>query len=315
MATGRGGFALIGVLWLVVLIAVIGLEFSLQARGITRRVANAADHSIAMAAAEGGLAYAQEALSQRLQSIERVPLGDGRLTDPWLEPGRFLTDTLEVGEAFVLVTLRDVGSMLNLNRIGEGELRALLAALRIDDGDADRIAQAVLDWRDVDDLRRARGAEREEYIEADAPVLPANGPFGSVDELRRVIGVTAEVYGRISPFLTVVGSGRVNPNSAPVEVLSALPGMSDELLAEILRRRRSGEPVTDVLSMTTGLTEGARESVRRALPTLMSRLTTGTEEVVVASEAWREGASTRAVARAVAVRVREAVFMTERSLR
>lgn len=317
VAIGRGedGFALIGVLWLVVLVAVVGLDFALQARGITRRVANTADHSVAAAAAESGLAHAVEALQRRLGEGAEIPLGDGRLLDPWLEPGRFLGDTIEVADARVVVRLRDVGTMVNLNRASEGELRSLFAALRVDDGEADRVAQAVLDWRDPDRLRRERGGDREEYLQADAPRLPADGPFGRVDELLHVRGVTPELFERVAPFLTVHGSGRVNAATAPVEVLSALPGMSDELLAEIVRRRRSGEPVTDLFSMTAGLDEGARARVRQALPFLVSRLSAGTEEVLAVAEASVGSRSAVAVATGVVVRVADDALLTDVRIR
>ena len=297
----RGGYALIGVLWLVVLISVLGLELAVEARRIANRVTNAADQSLHLAAAESGVVRVREILARRL--VEEIAVGGATQLDPWTQVGRFAPDTLEIGEARVVVTLRDVGSMLHLNRASEQELRRLFAAVRVDDGDADRLAQTILDWRDVDELRRGRGAEREEYVERGAAVLPRNGPFASVAELRRVEHMTDEIFRRVEPFLTVEGSGRINPASAPAEVLSALPGMSDNLLSLILRRRASGGPVSDLLSLTADLDPPAREAIRQVLPQLTARLASSTEEVLVRSEAYRDGSPVRGVATAVIVRV------------
>jgi general secretion pathway protein K len=57
--------------------------------------------------------------------------------------------------------------------------------------------------------------------------VPRNGPFLAVDELRLLIGVTPALFERIRPLLTVYSrSGRINPLTAPAEVIRSLPGIS-----------------------------------------------------------------------------------------
>jgi general secretion pathway protein K len=282
---------------------------------MTRQVINRADYSIARAAAEAGLLHAEDRLVSRLREVDRMSFGAESVLDPWFDPARLVSDAPPVGDATCSIQLEDAGSRLDLNAAGEQELRRLMAAARVDGGDADRLAQAIMDWKDLDDLRRARGAEREEYVQADAPVLPANGPFGSVEELRQVMGMTEEAYRRMAPFLTVGGSGRINVSAAPSEVISALPGMSDDLLGLILRARARGGTVPDLLTLTSDLDEGARAAFQDNLPALLSRVTTSTQEVRVESTWSRPASSVRVLATATMVRAQGAVFVVDRSVR
>lgn len=315
VAGDRRGFALIGALWIVVVLTLIGLDFSLRSRAMTRRVLNATDHSIGLAAADAGLLYAEDRLRALLRASRQVGMGSEPLPDPWRDPGRLLGDTIELGEGRALVRLSDAGTRLHLNRASEAELRALMTALRIDDGDADRAAQRIMDWRDIDDFRRGRGAEREEYVRADAPVLPANGAFRSVGELRFVLGVTPDLFERVAPHLTVMGSGRINLAAAPPEVVAALPGMSDDLLRLVMRARSRAGPMPDLLSLTSDLDDRSREALSANLPLLLSRITTETAEVLIRSEGWPAGGSVRVGVATVAVRASDAAFLVERTVR
>lgn len=312
-ARGRGGFALLGALWLLVLLSAVGLEFALQARSMTARAINAADHAVARAAAEGCMAHARAALEERLLRSEQLATTGVELLDPWREPSRLLEDTLEVGEARCVARLSDAGVRLHLNRASEDDLRRLLGALAVDASDADEVAQSILDWRDMDGFRRTRGAEAGEYVEDDRPVLPANGPFGAVEDLAWVRGVTPRVYQRVEPHLTVSGSGRINLAAAPAEVMASLPGMSDDLLALILRARRSGAPVGDLLALSADLDPTARERLRRDLPALLGRVVGETEEVLVGVEAWVPGGAARVRARGVVVRSGASALLVERA--
>jgi general secretion pathway protein K len=315
-AGDRSGFALLGVLWLVVLVTIVGLDFSLRARAITQRVASAADQSMARAAAEGCLVHAEAQLRLRLERAIGASTGSLEALDPWRQPGAIANDTVDIGDARCHVTFEDAGERLHLNRAGEDELRELMVRLRLDTGDADRLAQAILDWRDPDDLRRGRGAEREEYMQAESPVLPRNAAFTSVDEVRLVLGMTERVYARVRPALNTLGSGRVNLSAAPPEGIAALPGMSESLLVLILRARAEQGVVPDLLTLSNELDEPAREQLRGNLVGLVSRLTNTTQEIIVRSRGWTPGGALSVTATALAVRgAGTSVFLTERRLR
>jgi len=250
----RQGFALIAALWLMVALSVVALALGLRARDRRVSAGNVQEDAEAGAAAEAGVAHARALLERRLSGFSALAPG----IDPWQDLSSVVApDSQAVGDAWFRVRLRDAGAALNLNRCSEDELRRLLSALRIDAGNADRIAQAAMDWRDPDPLRRARGAERDDYVRAGAAELPSDAPFGSVEEFRRVRGVSEQVFRRASPYLTILGSGQVNLAAAPREVLLSLPGMTEESAAAVLRRQRRGmalASLADLGSLSNPLT-------------------------------------------------------------
>lgn len=310
----ESGFALIGALWLMVILSVVGLEFAIQARAMTALAIDASEKASARAAAAGCLEYARDVLAERVRRTQGLGAGAPALLDPWRDPGRLIDDTVKVGDARCVVYLEDAGARLNLNQASEDDLRRLFTALHVDASQADKVAQTLLDWRDADDFRRARGAERAEYVKAGAPVLPRNGPFASVQEMRLVQGMTEELFKRVEPFLTVEGPGRVNLSSAPVEVIESLPGMSPELLALVLRARRSGGGIGDLLTLSADLPPQAQEQLRSNLPALLPRVTTETVDVLAQADAWAAGSPVHAEGRGLLVRSGDAVFLVDRRI-
>jgi len=115
------------------------------------------------------------------------------------------------------------------------------------------LTQAILDWIDPDELPRVGGGEREEYIREEMAVLPPNRPLASLDELRYVLGMTPEIFEQAAPYLTLSGS-RINVNAAPEPVLLAIPVVTPELAAQLVRDRDSGilpRDADDLLPKTT----------------------------------------------------------------
>lgn len=62
---------------------------------------------------------------------------------------------------------------------------------------------------------------------------------GTLYNLRQVPGIDSAVATRLGPFVTVRGTGTVNVNAAPAEVLRTLPGISDEGVFLLMGRRVS----------------------------------------------------------------------------
>lgn len=286
---GEGGFALLAAMWLLVALSLVGLELSQQARNRRLSALNLVERTQAVAAAQAGIEQAHGHLAYRLSSSPQLSRRATPL-DPWHDLDTILPDTVALSDGLrFVVRVRDVGTALNLNRVTEDELRGLFIALRMDAGEADRLAQCILDWRDPDDLHRARGAERDAYLAANAPALPRNGPFQTLTELRFVRGMTADVYHRAVPFLTLSGSGQVNLNTADRPVLLALPGMTEEAVAVLLRLRRQRSGVGSLADLERQLSPGARRVLVAALPQVLTLATTETREVEVTSEGWLPG--------------------------
>ena len=86
----------------------------------------------------------------------------------------------QIGPGWVEVTVEDEARRLDLNAPGvEVPLGRLLHRLGLDQG----VADALADWTDRDDVERPHGAERDWYRRHVPPLVPPNGPLGSVGEL------------------------------------------------------------------------------------------------------------------------------------
>jgi general secretion pathway protein K len=248
----RRGFALLAAIWLVVAIATVALQFALDARERRLLGINTAERGRGRAAAIGALNASQAALEAAIRQgpgtgNARVALMRG--SDPWLDADSIFSGVMLVDSIPVEVQTLDLGTQLNINSMGEQQLRTFFSFALRDFATADRIAQAILDWRDADSIPRSNGAERDDYLRDGLLALPTNQTFREVSDLLAVRGVTPEIYARVSPYLTTRGSGVINVNSADTVVLRAIPGMTDQMLAQILSQRGNGRRISSLNSV------------------------------------------------------------------
>jgi general secretion pathway protein K len=127
------------------------------------------------------------------------------------------------GDSMVYISIRDELGKVNLNQAPETLLSALFVSAGIDEGTAAALADAVADFRDVDDFRRPHGAEESDYRRAGIPWGPANAPFQTVEQLQQVLGMTHEIYDRVAGYLTIYSTGNtINPSAADADLASTL---------------------------------------------------------------------------------------------
>jgi general secretion pathway protein K len=248
----RRGFALLAAIWLIVAIATVALQFALEARERRLLGINTAERGKGRAAAIGALNASQAALEAALRQVPGA--GNARTTglrraDPWLDADSIFAGVILVDSIPVEVQTLDLGTQLNINSMTEGQLRGFFGFALKDFATSDRLSQAILDWRDADSMPRSNGAERDDYIRDGRLALPTNQTFREVSDLLNVAGMTPEIYDRVSPYLTTRGSGVVNVNSADTLVLRAVPGMTDEVLNQILSQRSMGRRITNLNSV------------------------------------------------------------------
>lgn len=173
----------------------------------------------------------------------------------------------------------------DINHGSAEALVRLLQELDVSRRDAEAIAGAMVDWRDEDNDRSQPGAEALDYRRDGLPP-PGNRDFVAREEFRSVLGVTAEIYDAVAPYLTVYGADDVAPVFAPPVLLEALD-MSASDRGRILRERRSR---TGSAQLAEG-TEFDRDPGARYAIFLEARTPGGAEmrrEIVIAAPA--EGA-------------------------
>ena len=221
------GIALIAVLWLTVLLTVIASSFAFSMRSEALAARNTLSLAQARAVADG--------------AIERVAFELMRprvAADAWNPDGA--PHVWNDGEIAVTATAVDEAARIDLNAGQEPLLKGLLQNVGgLDSESAQRVLEAILDWRDADDLRRPNGAEAADYRAAGLKYVPSNAPFESVGELQRVLGVTPVLMAKIANELTVYSRQTgINPATAPREVLLALPTITPEQVDTFIAARR-----------------------------------------------------------------------------
>lgn len=233
------GIALIVVLWVLVLLTIVVGVYAVLARTEGLQARYLFDTTAARYAAEAGLHRA--AFELRNPDMETRWVADGRAY------------RVPFGDAEVEIRIADETGRVDLNNAEEAFLAELFVAQGVEEQEAIFMAAAIADWRDTDDLMRLYGAEIDEYVAAGYPYGPANEPFGTVEELQQVIGMTYPLFQQVEPLLTVDGGREVNPAFAPVEVLALLPDMDRELAELFVEEREMAHPAdVNALMMPNG---------------------------------------------------------------
>ena len=257
---GAGGFVLVAVLILLVVLSLLAAGVATTAE---RAVREAADDQERFQS-ELDQVSTRETLLVMLASHRRTLAG---LRPEYLPPfavgsemDEDVSDWLPAGDELrfdgrpyaglgrTRFALQDDRGQVSLNWAPEAIRHAAYAALGAPPEQWRRLDDLRLDYQDADDLRRLDGAEADEYRERGLPA-PANRPLASPLELRRVPEWRellaplddAEVLRRFS----VTRELSINLNTAPAEVLAALPGM-DRAQAERIVALRELAPIASI---------------------------------------------------------------------
>ncbi len=254
----RRGVAMLAAIWLVLVISAAVMEFSLVAADRRALGVVASDRGRSYAATLGAMQTMQSRLDQALiqTSINGAPAAT-RQGDAWLDADSLYGGWLTMVDGVeVEVWLEDVASRLNINTANDASLRSFLGRF-IDATEAGTLSAAIQDWRDIDVNTRVNGAEEGEYLDAGLLALPTNGPFRDPGDLLQVYGMTQELYELIAPYVTTYGTGQINVNSAPEEVLWGLPNVNEAVIATILSLRNVQDArISNVTQIIGALPEG-----------------------------------------------------------
>ena len=209
-ATSRSaGFALIVVLWFLVLISAIAVYLMIDARSETAIARNMRAAAEAEALADAGVA--QAVFNQTEPAAAYRWLLDGKPHIVQLPTGR------------MTIRLSDERLKINPNHASIALLAGLFQSVGVDYGASQRLAAAVADWVGPGDKPRPLGAKKDEYASAGRSYGPPNAPLESLDELQLVLGMTPEIHARVRPYLTIfTAGGDPDPKKASPVVRNAL---------------------------------------------------------------------------------------------
>lgn len=203
------GVVLVMVLWIIMLLIVLVSSFvqSSTSEGLQARFL--LNSTQARYAAESGLSRAVFEL--------RNPTIDLR----WIADGRPYETDFE--DAKVTIKIVDDMGKIDISVVNLPLFQAMFESAGVDKIAAQKIAAAMADWIDPDDLVNPNGAEKDEYESAGLGYGPSNRPFVTPSELQQVLGMSYELYLKVEDMITI-NSGNTQPNGAfaQADVLRAL---------------------------------------------------------------------------------------------
>ncbi|MGI4950565.1 MAG: general secretion pathway protein GspK [Janthinobacterium lividum] len=199
------GFALVIVLWALVLLTLIGTQITAAGRSEAVLAANLRAAATAQAEADGWV----------FETILRLL---GQAAGPWPPPPG--PRVIDAPGLRATIRLGSEDGKLDLNSAAPERLAALLQALGVDARQADTLALNITLWR----FPSARSAEQaRSYRQAGLGYAPPEEPFQSLTELSLVLGMTPELFTRLAPYVTVYHEGEPDPRAAAPLLRGLLP--------------------------------------------------------------------------------------------
>ena len=228
----RRGVALLAVLWTLTAITMLA--------GAAMAVARVGSTTTRNRVLLNRAAWAREACAEILQARYAQDPSVRRLAS--VDLGR---------NTWCAAELDDPSVKLNLNLADRAALVTVLQGIVHRSALVDSLVDALLDWRDADTVPRPFGDESSGN---------RNGPLADVWELRYVRGFTDSLVTRLAPFLTTRGTGAINVNAAPREVLAAVPGITEETVRVLLMHHGSA-PLANADALAGLLSPSARATL------------------------------------------------------
>jgi general secretion pathway protein K len=179
-------------------------------------------------------------------------------------------ENFKIGDGSVSLKIVDLERFANINTAPPALLQQALTVMGVDADSLSVVSDSIQDWRSPVAPPRVAGAESDYYQSLTPPYNAKNAPIDDISELLLVKGVTPEMYDPKTygsgapnspapqhpklgfgaapgqtpdyPFglkdvFTAVSSGKINVNTADVNVLQLIPGMDTNSAAAIIQQR------------------------------------------------------------------------------
>jgi general secretion pathway protein K len=250
---GERGVALVLALAVIALLVSLVVDFSYTMMVDLTLAANLRDGQKAFYVARSGVELAKHLLQQDDPAFDSLDEDWALLAE---HPGFLSADD----EGRFKVTIEDEAAKIPINKLITGDkekkvdlmvraqLERLFELLELDP----ELIDPVIDWLDPDNNPQPFGAEDAYYQSLPSPYPCKNGPLDTLEELLLVKGMTKEIlYGTeetkgLIHFLTLYSEGKVNINTASVEVLESLSDKIDSVAAQAIVDYRQKNPFQEI---------------------------------------------------------------------
>jgi general secretion pathway protein K len=217
-ATGKGrgrehGFALLIVLWTLVLLSLLVTQLLAAGRVETQLARNLRANAVVEAAANAAV---QEAIFRLLD----------RSAQRWNADN--LPRRLALPGAIAEIRIEDQSGKVNPNYASPELVMALLVEVGADPRAAAGLAAAIQDWRTPATKPRPAGAKAAEYAAAGRRYGPPGSDFQSLDELGAVLGMTPAILARLAPHLSIYTDGDPDIRVADPVVAKAMERVAEQ---------------------------------------------------------------------------------------
>ena len=185
----QNGIALIAVLWVTAFLTTIASTVAYQSRNSLKMTKNRIELLQTREAAESGMLFT-------IADLINAPESRGI--------SNYQTDlSIKFNDITVKVNIYDESGKIDLNTAPAAFLQGLLLAIGLDQVQSTNITNAILDWRDSDELARIGSAEDTEYRQLGLNYESKDADFQQIEELNLIYGMTPTLYNELKPHVTV----------------------------------------------------------------------------------------------------------------
>ena len=266
------GFALIIVLWTLVLIALIITGVVATGRIELHIAGNLTADAATEAAADGAVWRTIFALLD--PDPKRRPPLDGA------------AHMVRIGDCQASVQVIDEAGRINPNLASPAVLEALLRVTGSAPEDAHRLATAIGEWTGASGEARTQAALIAEYRATGRDYAPLGAPLETIGELRRVLGMTPRVFAAIAPHLSLFAPAEPVAQAADPVVTAALDAVMPNGAAQL--QETPPVPAENFTASIRVTVQGPDNA--RAKRTVIVRIVPGAGRYTILS--WDDGADT-----------------------
>ena len=180
--------------------------------------------------------------SNNPEAFKNAGVGDGAFTVSY----QIEKDVDEINTVYGMI---DEERKLNINKLVKNGVRDVIRLSQIkklfEILDIDTvIADYIVDWLDSD----SQGDGEEDFYQGlSVPYYCKNDLIECLEEMYLIRGITAGIFKKLKPYITIYGDGKINVNTAGKEVFAAL-GMDDTLAQQIIDYRAQDGGEEDLYS-------------------------------------------------------------------
>jgi len=251
----KEGAALLVALWVLIILSLIVGSFAFEIQLEAMLVSHKRKKFRAEMMARSGIEYARAILDKQAEAKELEIEDMGEDQDGFMQAALYIkrglstTSSIELGDGSFSVTLESAEAGRNINLLTREEWLEILEMANMPSTEWDTMIDCLEDWIDEGDLHKLNGAESDDPFYQDRGYPVKNGPLDSIEELLLVKSWGEDIlYGKeeneegdaifgIAKLLTVWGDGKVNLNTASIDVLLSYAEYEDWELESVLEAR------------------------------------------------------------------------------